>query len=135
MEILAVIILYILMYSTTFNCNLKSPSVNLKIQPPPIVFSLVWPIIFGLLWYASEYGDNKNNDYLYYLLLSSFVLWPILYGCNNKTFGIYSIMLSMIILGLIFTEEQSGMSYKCLVPVAVWLNFALILNSFVVQLE
>jgi tryptophan-rich sensory protein len=135
MELLVVIILYVLLYSTTFNCNIKSSSISLKIQPPPIVFSLVWPIIFGLLWYSSQYDNNKNNDYLYYLLLSSFILWPILYGCNNKTYGIYSILLSMIILGLIFTEELTPISYKCLIPVLVWLNFALILNCFVVQLE
>ena len=129
MDIYILIILFILLSSISYNCNIsKSAGDIVKFRPPSFIFSLVWPIIFTLLYLASQ--DDKDNDLLYYVLIASFFLWPISYGCgNDKTFGIYSILTSLTLVFYLQNEKSN----KYLSFVHAWLIFALILNCTEVQ--
>lgn len=112
-----IIILFILLSSITYNCNI------IKKNNSSWVFSIVWPIIFILLYLASE-EDNEQN-YLYYMLLLSFFLWPLSYGCANmKDLGAYSILISLTLVFYIENEKSN----KYLSFVKAWLIFALGLN-------
>ena len=131
MNLIIVVILYFILSSVTTNCNInKSSGAIVKFKPPNIIFSIVWPIIFILLYLSSN--ETKNLDYLYYFLICSFFLWPISYGCNNfKYLGVYSILISYTILTYIQNESNS----KYLPPIQTWLLLALLINLFEVQLE
>lgn len=129
MDIYIVIILFIILSSMSYNCNISSNTGDIiKFRPPSFVFSLVWPIIFILLYICSQ--EDLKNDTLYYLIIASFFLWPLSYGCsNNKTLGIYSILISLTLT----LSVQSENTIKYLGFVQTWLIFALILNCIEVQ--
>jgi len=129
MEEYILIILFVLLSAISYNCNINKSSGSLvKFRPPACVFSLVWPIIFFLLYLASK--EDPDNDILYYVLVGSFFLWPLSYGCrSNKTFGIYSILISLTLLFSLQNEKSN----KYLSFVHMWLLFALILNCMEVQ--
>ena len=123
------IILFVLLSAITYNCDIKKNTGNMvKFRPPSFIFTIVWPIIFILLYLASQ-TDNENDN-IYYALIGSFFVWPIAYGCGaNKTLGIYSILLSLCLLFYLQNEKSN----KYLSFVHMWLLFALILNCTEVQ--
>lgn len=129
MNIYILLILFVLLSSISYNCNInKTTGDIIKFRPPPIVFSLVWPIIFILLYLSSQ--EDEDNDHIYYVLIASFFLWPIGYGCGtNKTLGIYAILISLTLIFYLQNEKSN----KYLSFVNTWLIFALILNCIEVQ--
>lgn len=129
MDIYILLILFILLSSISYNCNInKSTGDIVKFRPPSFIFSIVWPIIFTLLYLASQ--DDKENDVIYYLLVGSFFIWPLAYGCGaNKNLGIYSILISLTLVFYLQNEKSN----KYLSFVKAWLLFALILNCIEVQ--
>lgn len=131
MDIIIFVIIFILLSLVTYNCNINESSGSVvKFRPPSIVFSIVWPIIFILLYLAKEEDDSEKDDYLYYLLFASFFIWSISYGCANyKSLGIYAILTSLTILRMI--ENDNNKFY--LSPIYTWLLFALLLNVVEVQ--
>lgn len=129
MDVYILVILFVLLSSISYNCNISKSSGDIvKFRPPSFVFSMVWPIIFTLLYLASQ--EDKSNDIIYYILIGSFFLWPLSYGCgNNKTFGIYSILISLTLV--FYLQNEKSNKYLCFVQ--TWLLFALILNCVEVQ--
>lgn len=129
MDIYILLILFILLTSISYNCNINRTTGDLvKFRPPPFVFSIVWPIIFILLYLASQ--TDTDNDNIYYVLVGSFFAWPIAYGCGaDKTLGIYSILISLTLVFYLQNEKSN----KYLSFVQAWLLFALILNCIEVQ--
>jgi len=123
MDIYLTIILFILLSAITYNCDISSNNV-IKFKPPSFIFSLVWPIIFVLLYLASE--NDPEQDNLYYFLILSFFLWPLTYGCANvKTLGVYSILISLTLVFYLENEKSN----KYLSFVKTWLIFALLMNA------
>ena len=117
---------YTLITSMMYNCK-KTQISNLNIQPPNYIFGLVWPIIFILLYFASIDSTNENNI-KYYLLVFSFMLWPLSYVCfDNKFLGIFAILISLM-LALMLNNDSIFVA-----PVIAWLIYALILNCFEVE--
>lgn len=131
MDIIIFVIIFILLSLVTYNCNINESSGSIvKFRPPSIVFSIVWPIIFILLYLAKEEDDDEKDDYMYYLLFASFFLWSTSYGCANyKSLGIYAILTSLTILRMI--ENDNNKFY--LSPIYTWLLFALLINVAEVQ--
>ena len=123
MDIYLTIILFILLSAITYNCDISSSN-TIKFKPPSFIFSLVWPIIFVLLYLASE--NDPEQDNLYYFLILSFFLWPLTYGCANvKTLGVYSILISLTLVFYLENEKSN----KYLSFVKTWLIFALLMNA------
>lgn len=129
MDIYILLILFVLLTSISYNCNInKNTGDIVKFRPPSFIFSIVWIIIFILLYLASQ--EDPINDTIYYLLIGSFFIWPIAYGCGaNKTLGIYSILISLTLVFYLQNEKSN----KYLSFVQSWLLFALILNCIEVQ--
>ena len=100
---------------------------TVKSRPPSYIFRIIWTILYiliGISWIESR----KNLivvDFLYSLLILLLCLWIFLYGCKkNKKLAMYSILLSIMIT--IFILIYSKPYY--LVPLLIWLLFALMLN-------
>ena len=129
MDLYILLILFVLLNSISYNCNINKTTGDIvKFRPPSVVFSIVWPIIFILLYLASQ--EDSQNDNIYYALVGSFFIWPIAYGCGaNKTLGIYSILISLTLVFYLQNEKSN----KYLSFVQAWLLFALILNCIEVQ--
>lgn len=129
MDLYILLILFVVLSSVSYNCNINTNTGDMvKFRPPSAIFSIVWPIIFILLYLASQ--DDTENDIIYYVLVGSFFAWPIAYGCGaNKTLGIYSILISLTLVFYLENEKSN----KYLSFVKTWLLFALILNCIEVQ--
>jgi tryptophan-rich sensory protein len=126
MEYTIVILAYILLIAMMHNCNKNNLVSNLKIQPPSIIFSMIWPLIYLLIWLSS---NEYELNYYYYLLLLSFFLWPLSYVCYNyKLFAIFAILISLSLALVILTTKSPYIA-----PVIAWLIYALILNCFELQ--
>ena len=101
-------------------------------QPPPVVFAVVWPILYILLgaaWLKAE--SRKENNY--YLLLS-FVLafWVVVYNCfESNAGGLVIILLSIVIVSMIM-EMGTPTQRFLLLPLLIWLTYASTLNLWTV---
>ena len=103
-----------------------------KVAPPPIVFPIVWTILYTIIAVTLyHFYDNKNvrNSIIVNLVIN--VVWPILFFRFNLLF-ISIIWLVLIIVSLVFLlfkiyKEDKSYAYFNL-PYLVWLFFALYLN-------
>lgn len=139
LEYLPIIIPGLLGYGTSMLCGIQSNSgVIVSIRPPPIIFMIVWPILYimlGLSWYYSRKIKTLLTDIFYGLLVFLLSLWIIIYSCqNNKIGGVYILMLSIVFSLLSYTIGDLT-SQLLIVPLIGWLLFATLLNIFEVQLQ
>jgi tryptophan-rich sensory protein len=119
-------------YSVSSICRPeKSSGQSVKFRPAPWVFGVVWPILYLLLGFA---WTQSRQYSLFYIILNILLnLWLIVYVCQkNKIGGIYIILLSLLSLVYILISVKKQIKYY-LVPLLVWLLFALLLNTFEVQ--
>ena len=136
-EYLIIPIPAILGYVTSMFCKVaKSSGENVAFRPPTIVFSLIWPILyvlFGLSWFYSRKINRELSDIFYSLLSIILCIWIFVYSCkNNKKYGIYVLLLSIIFSILCYTVAD--LKSRCLLaPLMGWLLFAMLLNIFEVQ--
>ena len=109
----------------------KTSGQSVKFRPEPWVFGVVWPILYLLLGFA--WTQSKQYSLFYIILNILLNLWLIVYVCQkNKIGGIYIILLSLLSLVYIFISVKKQIKYY-LVPLLIWLLFALLLNTFEVQ--
>ncbi len=136
-EYLIIPIPAILGYATSMFCKVgKTSGETVAFRPPPIVFSLVWPILyilFGLSWFYSRKIHRELSDIFYSILTVLLCIWIFVYSCkNNKKYGIYVLLLSIIFAILCYTVAD--LKSRCLLaPLMGWLLFAMLLNIFEVQ--
>lgn len=103
-------------------------------RPPGYVFGIVWPILYllmGYSWfsYSGTYSDLVNIGFITLIILLN--SWIVLYGCYDKNLNsLYSILLGILvtIVLIILVHKESMISSISLVPLTVWLLFALMLN-------
>jgi tryptophan-rich sensory protein len=116
----------------------KEAGQNVKFRPPPIVFSIIWPILYifmGLtfvLFINEQYKNNllSNINLICYLLLfTSLALWLVFYSCwKDKKNAIYIIFLSIMFSLLCITMTTNIYAKILLIPLVVWLLLASTLN-------
>ena len=133
-----IIIPSLLGYGTAMFCGVQSNSgVVVSIRPPPVVFSIVWPILYimlGLSWFFSRKIKTLLTDIFYGSLVLLLTLWIIIYSCeNNKLGGVYILILSIVFSLLSYTVGDLK-SKLLIVPLIGLLLFATLLNVFEVQL-
>jgi tryptophan-rich sensory protein len=127
----------ILGYGTSMLCNMqKDAGSTVNFRPPPITFSIVWPILYILLgfsWFYSRKVNRELSDIFYTLLNLVLISWIIVYSCqNNKKYGIYILILSFIFAMCCYTLGDIK-SKLMIVPLLGWIMFATLLNIFEVQ--
>ena len=103
-------------------------------RPPGYVFGIVWFILYlmiGYSWYnySGEYNDLINIGFILLIILLN--SWVVLYGCYDKNINsLYSILLSILVtvVLIMILYKDSLLSSVLLVPLMIWLFFALMLN-------
>ena len=119
-------------------CKISRNSGNIvKFRPPSFVFGIVWPILYillGLSWILASKKINRIYvDIIFALLSVSLMLWTVVYSClSNKKGGVYVLLLNILVLTIIIMLVPLK-SQLMLVPLLIWLLFALLLNIFEVQ--
>ena len=105
---------------------------NVRFRPPGYVFAIVWPILLtlvGISWFIS-YKNGKTTNILYLLLIILLGSWTGFYK-YNKIAGLVIIILSFIVTILTILlnyKKLNKYGYRLLIPLALWLGFAISLN-------
>jgi len=135
-EWVLLVIPMIAVYSATSVCKLnKNSGVNVKFRPPSKFFGIIWPILLTLLgvsWIASSRVNNLNSIF-YALLVLSLISWVFIYECENKKKEGAWILAISIMFSLMAMIVGNTTSRLTRVPVAIWILFALIMNTTEVQ--
>ena len=107
-------------------------------RPKPIVFQVIWPILYILLGISMVIAYNSKNSSvflgtMFMFLLISLNSWQYLFWCENKKeSALYMIMLSLLFTNFIMINGER--SIKLLMsPLLIWLTLALQLNFNEVQ--
>lgn len=115
-------------------CKMKRSGVNIKFRPHPYVFGIVWPILYtllGLSWIQSK--QNKMADRLFFILSTLLAYWLVVYSCYNDKKNAVFVMLSILLCISLLLAIISKKSQLYLIPLGVWILFALILSTTEVQ--
>lgn len=131
----------------------KIPPVKSKYNPPPIVFSIVWPILYIILGYSSYKinsiakskqtpEDDKDKIYenseakwaitIFYIHLAGLIIWwPLFVYFPNKPLALGSLLIlafSAIYIARLFygLDRTSGL---IMTPYIMWLFVASFLTS------
>ncbi len=127
MDTVLIILPALLGYTTNAICNTPSTAgINVKIRPPPWVFKIMWPILYiliGISWFLNK--NISTNFIILILLLSS---WSVIYNCVKiKELALFIIILSII--SSIVTYNNIEVRKYLMLPLIIWLSFALLLSS------
>ena len=106
------------------------------LSPPGWVFGVVWPILYGLMGWASYLvamgnGEKKGALALYGIQLGLNFLWPILFfrfGLVLPALILLAVLLVTVLLTMRAFSEVSERAGDLLIPYTLWLSFALYLN-------
>ena len=119
-------------YATSFFCKIgRTAGAAVNSRPPSYVFMIIWPILYllmGLSWVNAN-NDLMNNqltvNVLYGLLTFTLALWTYFYGCqNNKKYALWTLPMSILLILIILMYTPNYL----LLPLLVWLLFAMLLN-------
>ncbi len=101
--------------------------------PPPIIFGIVWPILYALIAYSVyKTWDCSNSNYKIYLVINYIAnqLYTFLFfGLKNNFLALVDtiiILISSLYL-YIETKNLNKEKEKYLIPYILWNIFALIL--------
>ena len=114
-------------------------SLNLpKFTPPDIVFSIVWPVLYLMIFASAvillkkNTAQNKGTAVILFLiqLILNFSWSMIFFGAKDIDGGLVVIFLIWIILAMTVFEffKISKFSAILLSPYYLWITFALYLN-------
>jgi tryptophan-rich sensory protein len=102
-----------------------------KLTPSPIVFKIVWPILYLTLLISliSIMKLSKTScTIIFFVQLILNLIWTTLFFKKKMYWVSFFDIIGMILLtyGLIYRCEQ-----KILYPYLVWISFALYLNGYI----
>ena len=117
-------------------CKMEKSGITVKFRPPGYVFGIVWPILYillGLSWINSNPSSNKTIELLYFVLSSLLAYWIVVYACQKKKRNAVFIMLAIILnIGILMVQIPKK-SQLYLVPLGIWLLFALLISTTEIQ--
>ena len=117
-------------------CKMKKSGITVKFRPPGYVFGIVWPILYillGLSWINSNPSSNKTIELLYFVLSSLLAYWIVVYACQKNKRNAVFIMLAIILnIGILMVQIPKK-SQLYLVPLGIWLLFALLISTTEIQ--
>lgn len=119
---------------STFYQSLNLPS----FAPPPIVFGIVWPILYILISYSiylivNEFNLKDQKDYLIYLIInyvSNQLFTFFFFTLKNLFLGFADAVIVLLSSLFLYYETKSlnEKSSKFLIPYIIWNIFATILS-------
>ena len=117
-------------------CKMEKSGITVKFRPPGYVFGIVWPILYillGLSWINSNPSSNKTIELLYFVLSSLLAYWIVVYACQKNKKNAVFIMLAIILnIGVLMVQIPKK-SQLYLVPLGIWLLFALLISTTEIQ--
>ena len=117
-------------------CKMEKSGITVKFRPPGYVFGIVWPILYillGLSWINSNPSSNKTIELLYFSLSSLLAYWIVVYACQKNKRNAVFIMLAIILnIGILMVQIPKK-SQLYLVPLGIWLLFALLISTTEIQ--
>ena len=114
------------------------------LTPPPVVFSIVWSILYVLmgvsaaLLYLVEPRGLKDQHLLYAGTLLLNFLWPVLFFALELRLAALVVLLVMIVLAIGTVVRYRPLSRPAAwlqLPYTLWLCFAFYLNLTAYQLN
>ena len=114
------------------------------LTPPPVVFSLVWSVLYVLmgvsaaLVYRAAPRGLKDEHLLYAGTLFLNFLWPVLFFALELRLAALVLLVVMIVVAvgtLVRYRPVSRLAAWLQVPYALWLCFAFYLNLTAYQLN
>ena len=117
-------------------CKMEKSGITVKFRPPGYVFGIVWPVLYillGLSWINSNPSSNKKVELLYFVLSSLLAYWIVVYACQKNKRNAVFIMLAIILnIGILMVQIPKK-SQLYLVPLGIWLLFALLISTTEIQ--
>ena len=129
-------------FGTGMICRTKSSAgSSVKFRPPPWVFSVVWTLLYlmiGLSWVLSLRAQGSTSqllvNVLYIKLIVILSLWLVLYSCmDQKKWALVMMLLALIVTLVTYTMVPSMVAKGLLVPLFIWLLYALLISVFEMQ--
>ena len=118
-------------FLTSSLCPVKNSSGSVvAFRPPAWVFGIAWSILFLMIGFA---WVNNKDDFWYFILLNIVLnMWIVIYSClNDKKAGVWIIGISLLVS--LLTYNQIKNKKYLMLPLVVWLIFALLMNATEVQ--
>lgn len=107
-----------------------------KLTPPPIVFKIVWPILYLLMIISYILYIQNSNDIsiIFFLQLFLNFLWIVIYFKFHQLLLSFIIILCLIIAiiaNIISFYKINHLSAYLLLPYLFWTIFASYLNWYI----
>lgn len=111
-------------------------------SPPPIVFSIVWPILYLLMGIAAyriymrgkDGEDVKKALVLYSIQLILNFIWSFIFF-RFKLYGLAFIELIILFIFIVFTTieffKKDKIAGFLMLPYVIWVSFAAVLNFYI----
>ncbi len=129
---------------TRQNMNLYEVIYKPSFSPPPVVFSIVWPILFilmGISSYLIVQSDAPGRTFAQLIYLFQLVInltWSVVFF-NTRQYGLafaVIIVLWLLILFMIVKFYKINKTAGLLqIPYLLWVTFAAVLNFAIYQLN
>lgn len=112
-----------------------SAGARLSFRPPPVVFTVVWPLLLllmGVSWRKCMQASGDSRLMICHCIYASTVLalmaWIGLYACDAaKEQAPWALVIA--ICGVLLASQQGSSTSRSLVaPLLAWLIFALVMN-------
>ena len=117
-------------------CKMERSGVNVKFRPPPFIFGIVWPILYillGLSWINSNPDKNMNLEVMFFVLSSLLAYWIVVYACQKNKKNAVFVMLAIVLNIALLMVQIPKKSQLYLVPLGVWIFFAMLLSTTELQ--
>lgn len=122
-------------YLLTSQKSVCSPS---KVQPPAVVFAVVWPVLYilmgiSLVLYKKSVGQFRSIPVIAFVLFTTLMqAWWIIFSrlCTliiaPVSLAIIAFLFAMLAISFYKRSKLAGI---LLVPLVIWLSFATFLSS------
>ena len=118
--------------SSEIYSGLTAPPLN----PPSITFSIVWPILYGLMglahYFATKEESMPNIRAVYVIQLIFNYTWTFLFfslALRGVAAVELLILIILIVVMMLRFKKTSEISFWLLTPYLLWVLFALYLNA------
>lgn len=123
-------------FFTRDSMNVYGEVIKPPLAPPPILFPIVWSILYPLMGISAAlvYGKSGGVPLIYWLQLFVNFLWPIIFfNMEAFLFAFIWIVLLLVLIVLMIIEfyRISKLAGLLQIPYLLWTAFATYLTFFI----